>query len=161
VFFNLANAGHSDQKEVDRATARMDQLSTRSLQANQSGDTLAARLLFDSVAVVTDQMFVAQYPALKQCGATPVKPAKPTAPRFEVTNEGQQTFTRRDLGYLRERLGVYVALKEQGNTNAITRAYQPTEIAALDARQRQLDLLVSGLSATNTSWKTWQDLPSW
>lgn len=161
VVSNPANAGKSDLKEIDRLNARVEQLNGRSMQAHMSGDTATARILTDSMTLAIQQMEYAQFPALKQCGAAPTKPSTPTAPRFEVSDEGRQAFTAHQLGYTRERLLVYTTYKSNGNDQALSRAFQPDEIAALDARRDQVDRFAAAIRVTKTNWATWGDLHNW
>jgi hypothetical protein len=161
VISNPANAGKSDLKEIDRLNERVGQFNERTVQASMSGDTAKTRILTDSMLLVVRQMEYAQFPALKQCGAAPTKPPTPNAPRFEISDEGRRAFTPHQLGYTRERLLVYTTYKADGNEQALARAFQSDEIAALDANRAQIDRFAAAIRVTQTRWKTWGDLPSW
>lgn len=162
VMTNPANARQGgDPKEIERSQQRAQQYLARSSEASQRGDTMTARLMSDSMMVEQDKGYLVMFPALKQCGSMPVKPSTPPPPRFEVTPEGQQAFTRNQLGFLRERLAAYRHLKSNRETDAIRRQFNGDEIAAFEGRQGQLDRFGAALELTSTRWRAWQDLPSW
>jgi hypothetical protein len=151
----------ADMTEFQRANERAQRHQTRSSEARQRGDTLTARILWDSIGIEQVNGYRTLYPALKQCGDMPVQPSTPPRPRFEVTPDGQRAFSRNQLGYMRERITAYRHLKANRQTDAIRRQFNADEIAALERRQGQVDRFGAAMDLTSTQWMAWQDLPAW